>query len=214
MQQISVNGNTYNLVSMPSTPGPASIVLGYQDTVATVESPFTKQTQVQTWPGADWWTMSITMPPMTRAQAWPWEAFLAELRGQQNVFQIGDPRALTPLGTVTGTPVAASAESPTGNAAMATTLGVRGFNATDSLLAGDYIQVGYRLYRVVESTGPISSGAANLVIWPSLREQVADNTSIITNAPQGLFRLASNPRQIQSSPLRLTTMSFNAVEVR
>jgi hypothetical protein len=214
MQQITIGSKTYNLVAMPSTPGPADITLGYQDTVAVVQSPFTRQTQTQTWPGADWWTVQMTMPPMTRAQSWPWEAFLAELRGQANVFQVGDPRALTPLGTVAGTPTTLASESPTGNAAMATEVGVQGFHATDELLAGDYIQIGYRLHRVVEATGTISSGKAVLTIWPSLREAPADGTTVIVNATQGLFRLAANQRQIQSSPMQLTTMSISAVEVR
>lgn len=232
MQTITIGSNTYNVLQAPTddgfavlgfgegpfsgggVSGIAEIELTMNDTVATVESPYTRQLQTQTWPGADWWSATITLAPMDRATSWPWEAFLAELRGQTNVFQLGDPRAYSPLGTVTGTPVTQASVVTTANAAFTTQVGVSGWANGDSLIAGDYIQIGYRLHRVVESTGSITSGDAALTIWPSLREAPPDGTTVITTGCLGLFRLASNRRSIHSSPWQLNTISFQAVEAR
>jgi hypothetical protein len=216
MQQITVGTSTYTLVSMPSSPAPADISFGYSDTVATVPNPFTRQMQTYTWPGGDLITVTVTLPPMTTAQSFAWEAFLAELRGQANIFQLGDPRVSGPQGTVNGSPLTtlASAAGGTGNVAMSTTLGVQGFADGDSLAAGDYVQAGYRLYRVLESTGPITGGQAALTIYPSIRATHGDGTAVVVRNCKGVFRLAGNARQFQSSPGRLTTMSFQAVEVR
>ena len=210
---ITINGNSYNLVAMPSTPGPADIEIAMNDTVAVTTSPFTRQEQTQTWPAGDFWDATITLPPMMRATAWPWEGFLAELRGRLNVFQCGDPRARQPLGMAGGTPLVATSSD---NLPMTWALVTRGWPASASrlLLPGDHFQIGYRLHRVCEQVNSDSSGNATLTIWPSLRETPADGTPLILNSARGLFRLASNRRSIQASPRRLTTMSLKFVEAK
>lgn len=206
VSEITVVSNTYNLVAIPTTPAPASIELGYNDAVSVVTSPFTRQTQTQQWPGGDFWDCTITLPPLTKAQAWAWEAFLAELRGSANVCQIGDPRALTPLTGAAGTPIIGVAAAP-----MATTINTGGW--TTFPVAGDYLQIQYRLYRIVNSDPDGGSGAV-LEIWPSVREPLALGTPISATAPTGLFRLAKGRRAIQWSPGRLTTLSIQLVEAR
>jgi len=215
MQTITIGTKSYNLCAMPTAPAPAEIELGMSDSVAVVESPFTKVQQVQPWPGADFWDATITLPPLTKAQAWAWEGFLAELRGKANVFQLGDPRASGgPQGHVAGAPVVAT--SGTANLPATTSLVTRGWaaNAFRLLLPGDQFQVGYRLYRVCEVVNSDSGGNATLIIWPSLRETPIDGTQIVLAAPKGLFRLANNRRSIHSSPRRLTTVSLQCAEAR
>jgi hypothetical protein len=215
MITITIGSNSYNLCAMPSTPGPAEIELGMSDSVAVVESPFTKVQQVQPWPGADFWDATITLPPLRAAQAWAWEGFLAELRGKANVFQLGDPRAANgPQGSAAGTPVVATSGSA--NLPSTTSLVTRGWAASAFrlLLPGDQFQIGYRLHRVCEIVNSDSGGNATLTVWPSLRETPADGTEVVLAAPQGLFRLASNRRPIHASPQRLTTISFQCIEVR
>jgi len=212
---ITIGSNSYNLCAMPSTPGPAEIELGMSDSVAVVESPFTKQQQIQPWPGADAWDATVTLPPMPVAKAWPWEGFLAELRGKANVFQLGDPRAANgPQGSAAGAPVAAT--SGAANLPSTTALVTRGWAASAFrlLLPGDQLQIGYRLHRICEIVNSDSGGNATLSIWPSLRETPADGAPVILAAPLGLFRLASNRRVIHASPARLTSLSFQCVEVR
>lgn len=215
MVSITIGSNSYSLCAMPSSPGLAEIELGMSDSVAAVESPFTLQQQLQPWAGADRWDATVSLPPLSAAQAWAWEGFLAELRGKANVFQLGDPRAKNgPRGSARGTPVVSTSGSY--NLPATTSLVTRGWTASSPrvLLAGDQFQIGYRLHRVVEIVNSDSSGDATMSIWPSLRETPADATPIVLAAPLGLFRLASNRRAVHASPTRLTTLSFQCVEVR
>ncbi len=212
MTTITLGSNTYNLVTLPTSSAPAQMELGMTDSVAVVQSPYVpSQMQTQQWPGADAWDATITLPPLTAAQAADWEGFLAELRGPLNVFQIGDPRRTHPLGVATGTPTVAAGATLNG-----LTLPTTGWtvSVTGILLRGDMIQVGYRLYRVCETVNSDSSGNATLAVWPSLREVPAASAAVTLTNPVGAFRLAAGRRASQFSPYRLTTMSFKATEVR
>lgn len=214
MQLITINNQSYNLVTLPTSVVPSQIEIVMNDSVATVESPFTKQLQTQSWPGADWWSGSMTLPPMNREQSAPWEAFLGELRGQLNVFQAPDWRCLHPLGNVIGSAPVVDSTSP--NASMTTTLGTSGWrkNTARVLLPGDRFQIGYRYHMVCETVNSDANGNAQITIWPSLREQPTAGTALVVNSPKALFRLASNRRSLQASPQRLTTLSLQLLEVR
>jgi len=215
MESITVGGNTYNLVALPSTPGPAEIEFGMFDAIALNSSPYSLQQETQQWPGADAFDAKVTLPPMNSATAAPWRAFLAELRGQLNVFQLQDPSApLLPLGNVLGS--APVVDSTSANLATTTTLGTSGWRQSTArvLLRGDRFQLGYRYHMVVEDVSSDSSGNAQVPIWPSLREHPTAGTALVLRAPKALFRLAANRRAIQWSPARATTLSFPAMEVR
>lgn len=212
MTSITLGGNTYNLIPLPACKGPSDISLGMSDGVAAVPSPFVpSQMQTQAWAGADAWDMQVTLPPLTNAQAADWEGFLAELRGQLNVFQIGDPRRKSPLGSAPGVPVAAG-----GNTAFSVSLLTTGWthSAARILLRGDMLQVGYRLHRVCETVNSDVSGNCTIPVWPALREVPASSAPIILHKPVGVFRLARNRRESQASRDRLTSLSFQAVEAR
>jgi hypothetical protein len=92
------------------------------------------------------------------------------------------------------------------------TLLVDGFSAGATVKAGDYLQIGDRLYKVLLDATE-SSGEITLDIWPRLRESPADNAVVTTSAAKGLFRLASNTQgwALQGSGLRYT-LAFGAVE--
>src|SRR5581483_7527419 len=95
----------YNLIQIPSyPPAPASIEWNPQDVVGATDNPFTLQQQTYDWQNS-MWTASVIYPPMNLSEAAPWEAFLLQLRGVKNAFQIGDPLRLTPIGTAQGAPV-------------------------------------------------------------------------------------------------------------
>jgi len=111
----------WNIVPMPLSPAPRQIDFTAQDSVGMTQSPFTKQSQVQAWPGADWWELNVSLPPLTDQQARAWIAFLMALRGKANVFQIGDPLKRVP--TLSGlSPVVNGAQLAT-----ATLLNTRGW---------------------------------------------------------------------------------------
>jgi hypothetical protein len=208
---ITVGDNSVNLVAMPLHPGLRSVEFTIKDTVAVSTSIFTGQTQVQQWPGADMLSGTFTLPLMSRANAANWIAFLMQLRGMSYAFQLADPFGSTPLGNPLGTPVATTA-----NAAMSQVLVTSGWQAstTGLLLPGDYIQIGYRLHRVLDTVDSDSSGNATFSIWPSLREAIGTATSIVTTGTKGLFRLSNNSRKFSFDVTRLTTMSFQFQEWR
>jgi hypothetical protein len=217
MQTITIGANTYSLCAMPAKPGPVSIEIAKNDAVAVNTSPFTRQEQTQVYPGGDFWDATIELPPMTRKTAAAWEGFLAELRGRLNVFQAGDPRAAGPLGTAKGNPAPlVDSSQPANNLPMTWTLSTRGWlpNQFGLLLAGDYLQIGYRLHQVCEQVNSDASGDAAFAVWPSIRETPADGTAVILTNPRGLFRLASNRRALTASPSQLTGISLKFVEAK
>jgi hypothetical protein len=217
MKTITINGASYSLVTMPASPGPADIEIGWNDLVALQMSPYTLQQQTQQWPGGDWWDAKVTLPSMATATAAPWEAFLAELRGPLNVFQLSDPRHQKPMGN-TG---ASTPKIDSGTYATTTsTLGTVGWQPDQArvLLRGDRFQLGYRLHMVVDSdVSSNSSGAATISIWPSLREPPTAGEPLVLKCPKGLFRLApaGSRRMLSASPRQLTRIgSFPCLEVR
>jgi hypothetical protein len=191
--------NGWTIVAMPSDPAPRAIEFTDVDTIAANLSPFTGTKQVLDWQAA-WLEANITMPPMVDgATARAWMAFLAQLRGQSCVFEIGDPLAALPLGTATGGTVSGADQTGfTLDVDLDGTLGI-----------GDYIQIGHRLYRNLDTA---ASGASTLNIWPQLRESPDDGATITTHNTTGLFRLKSNARKFSLSEARFYGFSFEIEE--
>lgn len=203
---ITVGGQSVNLVAMPATPGMRTVEFEMSDAVAIVTSTFTGQVQAQQWPGADMLRGTMTLPVLQQPEADAWISFLMELRGMANAFLIGDPLKTIPRGTAAGTPTVNGAQ-----AAGSQTLAMSGFTGTRCLLPGDWIQTGFRLYRVLEQQ---DSGTASVGIWPSLREALSGGESIITSNTKGLFRLAANNRTWSTDVTRYSQISFKIQEYR
>jgi hypothetical protein len=148
------------------------------------------------------------MPPLTGAQAPAWIAFLMSLRGTLNVFQIGDPLSRAPQGSGAGSPVV------NGGAQTGYMLATRGWTAGASgvLLPGDWLQIGYRLYRNLGIANADGSGAATLSIWPQIRESPADGAALVLNNTQGLFRLKANSRKFSMLTNRTYGLQFDIRE--
>jgi hypothetical protein len=207
-----------SIVALPYDCGSLhSVEFSVSDAVAIVSSPFTGQTQAQQWPGADMWTGTVTLPPLTQAQADQWISFLMELRGMANAFLLGDPMKQAPAGRVTSTskPVVDMTTAGT-NIVGSQTLYTRGWapGVFRLLAVGDYIQVGYRLHRVLDQVNSDSNGKAQLSVWPSLRDLPSDGEPLVLSKPQGLFRLATNKRTWSADISYLTNLSFQIREYR
>jgi hypothetical protein len=186
------------VVDVPAKPNLSAVEFHAKDSVALDVSPFTGQTQTQQWLGADMLSGTMTLPPLTQLQADAWLSFLMQLRGMANAFQIGDPMqpnirgsASSPFGALVDNSVTG------GNAAGSQTLGTQGWtaNASGVLLQGDWLQVGYRLYRVLDDVNADGSGKALIHIWPSLREQPTSDgsSSAWLNATGSLGYTQSRP---------------------
>jgi hypothetical protein len=203
---LSFNG--WNIISAPTDPpAPASVEFTAEDTVSVSVSPFTGQQQVQDWQ-ASFLEASVSLPPLTHVQAQQWIAFMLSLRGQANVFQIGDPLAVSPQGSGAGAPVVDGA-GQTGYS-----INLRGFtpNAGGVLLPGDWIQIGYRIYRTLIAATADSNGKLALSIWPQIRESPPDAAVVILNNTQGLFRLQQNARKWSITAARVYGMQFEIRE--
>ena len=198
---------TYPL-SLPATPGIRSIALNSNNVVANSRSPFTGKSLVHNF-GGQFWTASVNLPRMTREQVADWQGFLQNLRGKFGTFLLGDPIATTPRGSAPGAPVVDGANQ-TGNE-----LAVRGLTASQTgvFLAGDFIQIGNRLYQNTTDADSDGSGETTLDIWPFLRESPADGATLLSTNPKGLFRLDSNVNIVTTAAeKKIYTMSFTAIE--
>lgn len=172
--------------------GLARVRLNAHAVVGVSMSPFTGQQQAQEFPG-QWWQAEISLPPLKRADAETWLAFLLKLNGRRGTFLLGHPASATPRGSAPGTPLVNGA-----HAAAVNSLATKGWtpSQTGILKAGDLIQLGSgssaRMYKNLADADSDGSGNATLDLWPALRSAAADNDAITTSNCRSVFRLASN----------------------
>lgn len=199
----------------PAVLGPQDCSLTMLNAIAETISPFTMGQQEQQWPG-QMFLLELTLPPMPRSQAEPWLAFLGGLFGKFGTFLMGDYNALSPQGSVPGSPVV-NGSNPNG----LNVLNTRGWTASQSgiLLAGDYIQVTasgsgmpQRIYKNLATANSDGSGDATLQIFPNIRESLVDGISIVTANCAGTFRLQDNATAWKEDRNKLYTISFKARE--
>lgn len=198
---------TYPL-SLPTNKGPLRISLSATTAVVISRSPASYAQQVQRFSG-QMWNAEVTLPQMERADAEQWISFLLKLNGREGTFLLGDLAAKTPRGTAGGTPLTNGS-----HAAQVSSLITDGWTVSSAVLKqGDYIQIGQRLYKVLDDVTSDGSGNATFDIWPRLREAVANNSTIITSNCVGLFRLAESNYQILSAGAdKIYSVSFGAEE--
>jgi hypothetical protein len=212
---IVLDGQTVTIFPLPSVPAPRTVEPWANNAVAVETSSFTGQTETQDNPGADATGMMVTYPPLRTAAAAPVLAWLLGMRGQLRATFFAPPEYAGPQGSCLGTPVVDST-TVTNNVAGSYTVVTRGWDAsTNGLLQPyDLINIGYRLYRVLEVVDSGSSGEAAFEVFPSLRETIADGTAIVTTNPVGLYRLAQNKRGWSASYDGTTHISFPLLEYR
>lgn len=207
-------------VSTPTHIGIAQIELTATDAVAISQSPFTFETQVQAYSG-QMWSASITIPPVLRALAEPWVAFLLSLRGQYGTFLLGDPNMTSPRGSAlvgSGGAAADNGAVSGANLSGASTIYADGFTGseTDLLLPGDYIQLGSgstaTLHKVLTAVDSDSNGSVEIDIWPAIRRDLTDNEAITLSNCKGVFRLATNSRSWSINDSSQYGIQFDAME--
>jgi len=196
-------------IDLPTFPAPRSVTLTIVTNIGRARSPWTLSTQKQKHKG-QMWIAEVNLPPMQRADAEAWQAFITSLNGPEGTFWLGDKLGSTPRGVAVGAPVV------NGNDQVGGTLLTRGWGAsvTGILKAGDYIQVGTRLHKLKQDADSDSSGNASLEIWPDLHSpSPADGLAVITEDAKGLFELADNSTELVSQDEQLLcSMSFVATE--
>jgi hypothetical protein len=170
-------------------------------------SPFTQGTQRLAMPGARW-KASYVFAPLTRQEASPWQAFLAELDGAAQTFFANDPAATIPQGTGSGVPLV------DGGGQSGSQLITNGWSPSQTVLkAGDYFQIGSELKMITANAVSDISGSATLKFKPALRSIPADNAPLIVTNPHCVMRLVDDEQtswHVDES--RFYTLQFSAIE--
>jgi hypothetical protein len=208
---ITLAGNPVTLVTLPTSPGFRTVEFSHSNAVAVVTSIFTGQTQTQHFPGADQLSCKVTLPPLTQAQADAWIAALMQCQGMTNAIQIGDPLKITPRGNPVGAPTVDTSQAMAAGTNVLYTYGWQA-SSTSLLLPGDYLQIGFRIHRVLDQVNSGGDGKAAINIWPSLRE--TPSGVVITSNAKGLFRLANNKNTWSADYTLLSSISFDVIEYR
>lgn len=206
MSQIgSVNGSP--LIATPLTPGQRQVEWRMVSIAGQVTNPFTGKQQIQNWLSG-YWEATVTMPTMKRVLAESWISFMAQCQGISAVFYFGDGAGKNAQGSAIGQGVTS------GSFQSEYTLTTKGWTPGQFALfsPGDWIQIGYRLYKCMDSVSSDGNGNASFAIWPQLRENPPNGSAIITNNAQGLFRMKQNSLQYSINYDKTYTMSFSIRE--
>lgn len=195
-------------LDQPTSIGIAQIELRAVNAVATSQSPFTFKQQVVSHQGQRW-EASVSIPSVRRDLAAPWKNMLVGLKGPTGTFLMGDPDYATPRGTLisNGDSITATATGSAGDDDVTITM----TSGTDTLLAGDYIQLGTgseaKLHQILSDI----TGTGQVDIWPNLRTDYTAET-VITTSPKGVFRLKENISSWSINNSSFYGISFEAVE--
>lgn len=208
-------------LTMPTVTGIVNISLRAINGTLVTRSPFTYKEQVQSF-GAQRWEADINLPPMKRAAAETWIAWLMSLKGQHGKFLLGDPTATTPRGAARDTNTIEVFNNGTTLVPANDTLylDTNQNSVTGYLKAGDYIQLGvadgtHNLHKVLQDVNTDGSGGATVYIWPNIRRaahKVDNYSNIKVQGATGVFRLSESVTSWDINQAQTYGLSFSAVE--
>lgn len=139
------------------------------------------------------WRVSLrSHASLSLALSAQWEAMLLQLRGGVNHLSVYDPVRTAPQGTYRGTVTLSGSHS-----AGATSLALTGGSGTQTLLAGDWLQVGTgvgtsQLVKVM-ANATASGGAITVTVEPPLRTAFSNGTAVTWNKPLAYYKQTSEP---------------------
>lgn len=121
-------------------------------------------TKVYSW-GTQRWTVEIQLPSMTMENARTWEAWFLSLNGLEGTFWFAPVADSVPQGVATGAPLVNGA-SQSGQSLV-----TDGWtpSQTGILKAGDWIQIGNYLHRVLQDVNSDVGGNATLDIFQAFQ---------------------------------------------
>ena len=180
-------------------------------TVAYTESPFTYGQQVAKYQGSVWQT-TVTLPPMSRADAGAWQSFFMQLNGRFGTFLLGDPDAKTIQGGAT-TVISVNGDHSVG----AYDVVVDGADTSTVIFKkGDYVQFGSgassKLHMIVADITSDASGNATLQIEPPLKTALTDDDVVTYSDTKAVMRMDSNELGWNANNVSLYGISFSCTE--
>jgi hypothetical protein len=200
-------------LTIPNHTGVASYELRAVNAVSRSMSPFTFSSTVYEYAGKRW-ELDVSLPPMKRADAEIWVAWLISLKGQRGTFYAGDFQAVTPLGSGRDADTVLIDGAVSSGTAIA--IDSAPVNQNNYLKAGDYMQTGTgtarQLFKVLENVSTDGTGSASVEVWPNIRTSIANNAAVTLQNTKGIFRLASNETTFSVGSLAQYGLSFGAME--
>lgn len=170
-------------------------------------SPLSGSVQTLELPGARW-AATMTFNNVKDDDAALLQAWLTQLRGQANRFNLWNMARPNPRGTAAGSPVVSGA-SQTGY-----TLTTKGWTANSAvLLPGDFIGINGELKMVSADVTADASGNATIQFEPPLRVSPGDLAPITTGKPTATFVLTDPKPKWSTKTGILSNFIIDAVEV-
>lgn len=135
----------------------------------------------------DRWSISLTTPSRSSADAAQIEAFVNAMRGMTNTCNLYHMQRKVPRGTMRGIPATTSNPAAQGTATIgiATSIGA-------TLLAGDMIGAGGLLLQVAEDCTADGIGLLTVPLVNRLRKSIAVGSPVTWDKPTAPFRLMTN----------------------
>ena len=161
--------------------------------------------------GSQYFTFSVSMPPLDQDDAMDVFAFLQKQKGGFETFTIQLPTQNRGADkTNTSVKVVGAHSAADG------TISLDGFTASTSgvLKAGDLIKFSHgKVYMVQSDINSDSGGAATVTIEPNLVETLADNEVVTMNQPSFTVYLPSEEILYATDPTGFYSISFDVREV-
>ena len=154
--------------------------------------------------------MTATFPPMTRAQFAPIHAFVLKQRGQYESFQVIPPVVGVGLGSPAGTPLVNGADQ-TGR-----TIVTDGWsNSIVIFKAGDYLKFANhdKVYTVTADVSSSGAGAATIAIEPALITSPATDSAITYTSVPFTVALTSRVQEFSTGTTGLFEFEIDLEEV-
>lgn len=188
---------------------PAMFDFGLVSNTVTFSSPLSQAIQTVEMPSPRW-QFKFSLDRLEEADAALVQGFIAQLRGQAGRFYMHNMARSTPRGIATGTPVVAGA-SQTG-----TTLNTSGWTPSQIgiLKVGDFFKIGNELKMVVSAdVNSDGAGLATITFEPPIRSSPSNGSSIVTNKPTAIFKLAGDNSSWSTVAPVWTTINIDGIEV-
>ena len=162
--------------------------------------------------GGQFWQMTATFPPLTRAQFAPIYAFVIAQRGRYESFTVVPPVISTGQGSPAGTPLMRGA-SQTGR-----TLATDGWTGGVAIFkAGDYMKIAgnSKVYMVTADITSNADATADtpISIEPALVESPADNAAITHTSVSFTVALTSGVQEFSTGTAGLFEYELDFEEV-
>lgn len=200
-------------LSMPSNRNFVRSEWKLKRSVAVTKSPFTYASQAAKYTGSQW-CASVSLPPMSRAEASEWVAFFAQLNGNFGTFLMGDPDGKSAQGSMNNT---IKVKTAAAIGAFDVAIYDADTSETGALKKGDYVQFGSsgtaRLHILVADVDVDGNGDATLQIEPPLKTAVAQNDVVVYINTVCVMRMQTPDLSWSADRISLYGISFAAEEV-